>query len=253
MSDIRRLFEWRLRERNLDFQEADAGRYLIEVGSGKIAVSLDNVERNYLRDNDTSAIDRFIDTLLQPILPLPEWPSLRDGLLLSLEPNDLEGLDDTIRMDLSDSVAVVLTYYSTLTGHMRWLQPRDLENLAISVDEGWQAAESNLERVLSTTSIAYSDIGGQKLGMIEAEEPYKASLILARGLREKVEASIGWPIYAVAPARDFVYLFSRDGGLIDRVGKVVVDEYQASGYPISTEVWELSDNGRSAIGAFPTE
>jgi hypothetical protein len=44
--------------------------------------------------------------------------------------------------------------------------------------------------------------------MMATELPSKASLVLAFALREKIEDVIRWPVLAVAPDRDFVYLCS---------------------------------------------
>jgi hypothetical protein len=53
------------------------------------------------------------------------------------------------------------------------------------------------------------------------------------------------------PCRDFVYLLSqKDQPLLGRMGQVVMREYQKSGYPISTEVFEITDQGIRAIGDY---
>jgi hypothetical protein len=73
-------------------------------------------------------------------------------------------------------------------------------------------------------------------------------------LRRKVQGELGWPIFAVAPSRGFVFLISRsDADELGRVGASVVKEFNAAEYPISTEVWEVTDVGVKAIGAFPTD
>src|SRR5262249_16042687 len=56
---------------------------------------------------------------------------------------------------------------------------------------------------------------------------------------------------AVMPCRDFVYVLNqRDEPLLGRMGHVVLHEYEKSGYPISTEVFEIADQGLRAIGDF---
>ena len=64
---------------------------------------------------------------------------------------------------------------------------------------------------------------------------------------------LGTSLYAVAPVRDFVYIFSKKSQLVNKVGKIVVEEYLNSPYPISTEVWDLSDNEIKAVGAYPVK
>jgi hypothetical protein len=106
---------------------------------------------------------------------------------------------------------------------------------------------------MKNTEVSFTEIKGDKLGMLKVEEPYKAALILTKTLKDKVSNELGWPIFAVAPTRDFVYLFSKHSSLVNKVGQVVIREFNNSGYPISTDVWELNDNEQKVIGTYATK
>ena len=240
VSDVEHIFEKLLTEKGVSFEKAGDALYKVNTNSLAKTVSLHNIEKNYLRDGDVHAVHRFVENVLQPIAELPDAEELRKGLFVTIEPSTYNDLDETLHRNLSDTTVLI-----------RWLSASDIESKKISIKKAWDEAYSNLEQIMSDTAVTFTDIDGQKLGVIEAHEPYKASLILTKGLKDKVIKDIGWPIYAVAPARDFVYLFSKEGGLVNRVGRVVVDEYEKSGYPISTEVWELSGVNQKAIGEFP--
>ena len=126
---------------------------------------------------------------------------------------------------------------------------------ALELTEPVAAAKAfdNLARALREATIENEEIDGVQLGYIATTLPFKSSLILAPNLREVVEASIGWPLHAVAPDRDFLYLWAaRHEDFAPRVGSVVVTEYSRAPYPISTEVFEIADGGIRAIGEFPT-
>ena len=74
-------------------------------------------------------------------------------------------------------------------------------------------------------------------------------------MKSKVKVNFGFPFYAVIPVRDFCYIFSEKdfdffAGII---GKVVVDEYKKSGYPITTEIIKFSDKGVEAVGKYPVK
>ena len=88
--------------------------------------------------------------------------------------------------------------------------------------------------------------------MLSTEEtPFKASLILSPAFRELVSPTLGWPVYVVVPSRDFAFVIRReDRDFLDRLGHVVVREYDNSGYSITTDVLEVSDDGIKAIGSF---
>jgi hypothetical protein len=86
--------------------------------------------------------------------------------------------------------------------------------------------------------------------MLATELPSKASLLLAPALRERIEDVIGWPVLAVAPDHDFVYLWNasrRD--LITGMGAVVTREHARAPHPLSTEIFQIGDSVQ-AIGAY---
>jgi hypothetical protein len=88
--------------------------------------------------------------------------------------------------------------------------------------------------------------------MLNTSIPFKSSLILAPNLKEVTGPALGWPLLAVTPDRDFLYLWdSRHTDFAGRVGAVVVREFTESSYPISPEVFEITDDGIKAVGEFP--
>jgi hypothetical protein len=114
-------------------------------------------------------------------------------------------------------------------------------------------AFANLARALTESTLESQDIDGVQLGFFTTSPPFKASLILAPNLRDCVGPALGWPLMAVVPERDFLYLWAaRHTDFVGRVGGVVVREFAKASYPISTEIYEISDAGIRAIGAFPT-
>lgn len=251
--DAEYLFEKNLQERDVTFKKQDDGIYEVNVNGGISHISLDNLKRNFQRDGDPEVIQRFVKNILQKIDELPAWDKLGLHIYPSLEPFDKDRLENVVHLPLSSSSVMSLAYFNDQSNLLHWIGEAHLKTNGIDTKTAWDVANKNLDAILEKTNIEFSEVNGQLIGIIEANEPYKASLILSKKLKQKISSKIGWPIYAVAPARDFVYLFSRDGGLINKVGSVVVKEFNNSGYPISTEVWEISDNGIIAIGEFPTE
>jgi hypothetical protein len=93
---------------------------------------------------------------------------------------------------------------------------------------------------------------GHKIGMISTElTGFKAALLFSPRLRELVEPHLGWPVLAVAPCRDFVYVFGVNAReLFDKIGGITIQQYNEGGYPISTEVFEIGPDGVKALGEF---
>jgi hypothetical protein len=250
--NIRALFEDELHQRGLPFSiDAESGRHAIEIGGGSMLVSIDNLQRDVASDGDTGRVSRFLDALLAS-------PGVSDGTLSaeqlywSIEPNNYEVCAD-VRVAISDRVDRVLVYLSVDPPVITWVTHAMLDSLGLSESAAGARAFVNIGRALSEATLKFLDIDGVKLGFIDTSLPFKASFLLAPNLREVVEDLLGWPIMAVVPDRDFLYLWeARHTDFVQRVGDVVVREYSQASYPISTEVYEITDQKIRAIGEYPT-
>jgi hypothetical protein len=253
--NVESIFESIFRSRGMDFEVLEDSRYCFSHNGGVLKISLDNIRRDYERDGDEAAVVRFLDnTLLATSDELPGWEEAKDHVYPYLESTTVEFDSGTLFQPRSDKAVVMLTHLDPSSGQLRFLRADDFTTWETSEEYGWKQAMQNLDRLARETKVGFLDGAGFLLGTLEAHPPYKASLILSRELRAKVEERMGWPVYAVAPARDFVYLISKaDESELGRVGAVVVKEYKRSGYPVSTEVWLLSDDGIEAVGEFPAQ
>jgi len=253
--ELHAIFESELTERGIEFELREDRRYALITSEGEFLIALDNLERAYARDRDVDAISRFINSLLaaraQKIL---EWADAQESIFPMIEHGALDIGQDAIARPLSDEVILVLAIYSEESKTVQIVHSDNLETWGVSQAAAWGAAEATLDRIMTNTSVSFLDADDLWLGVIEAHEPHKSSLIRAKSLRSKVEEKLGWPIIAVAPSRGFVYLISKsDEQQLGRVGATVVAEFQSAEYPVSTEVWVVDDDGITAIGSFPTE
>jgi hypothetical protein len=86
---------------------------------------------------------------------------------------------------------------------------------------------------------------------LESDFLPKASLLLAPGLAESVREHLGWPVRAIAPARDFLMLWpAENADVVPRIARTALTEFSEGSYPLSTEVLEVGDAGVRAIGEF---
>jgi hypothetical protein len=110
-----------------------------------------------------------------------------------------------------------------------------------------------MRAIVAQTQFQCTEIDGVTLGMLSTQEtPFKASLILSPAFRDLVSPVVGWPVFVVVPCRDFVYVVSsKNRDFLGRLGAVVIEQYQKSGYPITRDILEVSDDGIVAIGEFP--
>jgi hypothetical protein len=251
--NVRTLFEDELRRRGFSFSiDAESGRHFVKIGDVQSLISLDNLQRDVAGDNDTGRVSRFVDTMIAsasaPLVGLSA-----DQLYWCLEPSDHHARAD-YRVAISDQVDRVLVHLSSDERRITWVTSKMLEVLGLPESDAGTRAFTNLGRALSEASVESQNIDGVQLGFINTSLPFKASLILAPNLREIVEAALGWPLLAVVPDRNFLYLWAaRHTEFAGRVGRVVVREYSQSSYQISTEVYEITDQKIRAIGEFSTK
>lgn len=251
--NIRELFENELLQRGFPFSiDAESGRHAIEIGGGRMLICIENLQRDVTADGDTGRVARFVDALLASA-GAAEGELSAERLYWSLEPNNYEQRAD-IREVVSDHVDRVLVHLSVDPPVITWVTHAMLDSLGLSESAAGERAFVNLGCALSNATVNFQEIDGVRLGFIKTSLPFKASLILAPNLREVVGDLLGWPLMAVVPDRDFLYLWaSRHTDFVQRLGAVVVREYSQASYPISTEVYEMTEQKIQAVGSFQSE
>lgn len=236
----------------------DDGLITIQRGDVTLEVSLDNVRRNYARDNDKQHITELVDALvtydeagIEQALP-GEWETVQAEIFPSLFPKEDFDFENFLHHSVSEDVVKVYLY----AGNSRhtWISETDLEQWQVTEEDIIRQANANADRLLAEAGIEIEDIDGRKLGAFSTPYPgLKASLLLAPSLRDRISDDFGFPFFAVVPVRDFCYFFSEADAeyLLARLGPTVVDEFQESGYPITTEVWRFTDAGIQTVGRYP--
>lgn len=173
-----------------------------------------------------------------------------DGLYWHLEPNDYQDRPD-YRASVSPRLDRVLVHADPGGALIRWMTPRALSELGLSADAAAERAWSNLDQAARRApQVTTGPKDGVTLLSFAAGSPSSASLLLAPALREVVSGVAGWPILAVAPERDLVYLWNaRHHDLAARLGPMVIRMHASAHYPLSAELFAISDTIR-AIGSY---
>lgn len=259
MDELTRRFEEALRAQGGEIVETlgdDAFR--VRLPAGDAVISLENLRRDITRDGDGDAgdgdggrheaVDAFVAALGRAPRGLPGWPDARPGLRWALESRTLD-LTDVVHEALTPQLAAVLCHVDDHEALASFVSPRTLEAWSLDRERARQHALENMAALLARTEIEVGEVRGAPLGMFSTPSIHKASLLLAPALKERVATAIGWPLLAVAPCRDFAYVFA-DESLIAPMAATVMREHQESGYPLTTEVLRIADDGLEAIGAF---
>ncbi len=249
------LFRAELDRRGIAFSLTPEGTYAVDLGGASLDASLDNIRRDYERDGDADAIIRFVDRLtVDYFADIPSWDDVRPYLRYSLE-GMYHGtlLDDVLFDRVTDELCKIYVYTPPDVSYITWINHFTVEGWGVSRDEIVQQAELNMREIVMNTQVECSEVHGVKLGLLSTHEtPFKASLILSPAFRDLVSPVLGWPVYVVVPCRDFAFVISvNERDFLPRMGKVVIQQFRESGYPITKDVLEISDSGVAAIGTYP--
>lgn len=252
MSDlVAALFERELERRGVSYSfDRQANCYRVQSGDGEASVSIDNLRRAYDLDRDEGHVTHFVDSVLSARIDDLPWEQVQGAILFTVEPSDYVNPSE-MRLPLSERVDMVPVLLDVARNTITWISFSMVGAWKVPITDVGDAALRNLAAQLEAAKLEYADIDGVRLGYFESELALKSSLILAPNLREVVAPVIGWPVYAVIPERDFLYLWAtRHTDFTGRLGEVVVKVFNSSPYPLTTEVFEISDHGIKAIGAF---
>jgi hypothetical protein len=253
MFRARKLFESELHRRGLAFRhDRKSGRYQVERGGSRMEVSLDNIARDLRCENADARMAGFVEDVLGSVVDRESRKGI-DRLFWSLEPNDYESPPE-IREPVSSQADRVLIFYDDASDLLTWSTRAMLDDLKITAARAGEIALRNLATELAASSLVVKDVRGVPVAMLETTLPIKASLLLAPNLKEVVGTKLGWPILAVAPVRDFLWLWpAAHQEFVPLTGKTVVKEFSSSPYPVATEVFRIDDDGIRAIGSFPRD
>lgn len=229
--------------------EEGSGRYVIPHEGGSNTVCLDNLRKEFSQNGDASRIERFFDSI-EASRRLTDIPLDVDKLFWSLEPNDYPEKPYVFE-PLSNRIDQVLVQLDEATGLITFVTEEMLQKAGLVGDDASDHAYENLDTKLKESTLECQDVLGMRLGIVSTKLPFKTALILAPSLQTFVESTLGWPVLAVVPDRDFLYLWSPDhSDLTSRIGSVVLREYEQAPYPLTTEVFEIADDGIGAVGFF---
>jgi len=180
--------------------------------------------------------------------PLPGWLVARGGLRISLE-GAHQDFGDALVAPVTRGTRAVLAYTDPREEFLTWLTAGNLSDWHASIDDAQELASRQLDRLLAEAKIERAQLGQHEVAVLKTDSIFKASLLLAPGLRQRVEPLLGWPVHAVAPCRDFVFLFA-DPDLIPELAGMVAHEYEGSPHALTLEVLRLVDGGLEALGAY---
>lgn len=250
----KQVFETRLRENGVAFEIDKNGLYIIRLAGNTLSVNLKNVVKDFERDGNLDSVRQFADRVSAGyVLSTPDWESVQPYVRFQLEPDDYaDGFAGTLHTRVDDDLVKVFVYTPKDGSSITWISDAAVRDWGVTVAQVMDVAEENMRQIARESKIELKEIDGVTLGMISTEEyPFKASILLASNFRDLVEPHLGFPVYAVAPCRDFVFLIPhKNRDFLGRLGGVVKKEYEESGHSVTMDILEITEDGLSAIATF---
>ena len=244
-------FKMQLESKGLTIDCIDKdGFILIYVEESELKVSLDNVRRNYERDNDDCYITDLVNTIVSHSSKKEDWENIKDKIYVQFFPNDFE-FENLIYEKVTNEFSKV--FMLNTNNNFSFISDDDLIDWNLDLEELKNQVDLNLDTFLDKVQIEIEDVDNHKLGMIDIEEVWlKSACLFSSKIKDLVKNNIGFPFYAVIPVRDFCYIFGEQDFeyFSERLGSVVVEEYEKSGYPITTEILKFSETGVEAMGKY---
>jgi hypothetical protein len=236
--------------RLLGVGDDDCAQVLVGPVSGRIY--LDNLRRRVEAGEPLpETAQHFARAFATAPAQLAEAIARRSGLRLLLEQRTVLQETSVVQRVVSDQLACALTWTDPDEERVRLLASEALVQWALEEGDAWSEAGRRMDALLAKTPIEVHQVAGGRLAVLATASIFKASLIAAPSLRQFVEPVLGWPVLAVMPCRDFVYVLPQDAqDLLGRLGGVVTREFSASPYPLSLEAFLVADGGIQPIGSF---
>ena len=252
---FKRLFEEELERRGRQFTiDLESDRYVFSEPDGeRFFLSTENVKKRFLESDDPAVISSFLDLAFAKFEGTEvdsTWDIAKKNIFWCVEPTSYVESPPLTR-PISKDACLALVELSRDAGLITWVTPSDLTRWDITLEELQRIADENLNAELTSAEVQYVEGSGVKFGIIASQLPFKATLAFATTLKARVEDDLGWPLMAIIPARDFLLLWNAsDNAVVGQVGTTAVTQFTQSPYPISPELFEISDGGVRAIGAF---
>lgn len=230
----------------IDFIDDD-GQVHISKNGLDIVVNLDNTRKMYERLRNDACITALVDVITADPDVFFSWETVKKDVYLSLFPSDFD-FQNIVNQKVTEDFNKV--YVVKGGGRLTWVKKSDLEAWSLTEQELDKVADINGNKLLERASLRFDILDEKKLGYFDTEEEaFKATLLFASGLKEKVIKEFGWPIYAVIPVRDFCYIFSEADFdyFSNELGEVASKEYKRSANPITSELLKISDGGVTVV------
>jgi hypothetical protein len=135
-------------------------------------------------------------------------------------------------------------------GEPEYFSKKDWNALGLTWDSFRQRAGQNATEKKFRAELVRDTHKVVQYAAINSDDPLTATMVLSPDFLKKFKDIFGPTILVAIPNRFTVYVFPALASEYQSYAPVVIQDYQQSTYPVSLEVFEISDAGMRVIGAF---
>jgi hypothetical protein len=132
------------------------------------------------------------------------------------------------------------------------MSAEQFEKLALAWKDFAGRASGNAAQFLETLKPEFTrdSEGVIQFATLSSDRPLVASTALAPEFRAVFEKTLGPEFLVVIPNRYLIYAFPKLASRYREYGPMVIDAYDATPYPVSLEVFEVTREGLRGIGVY---
>jgi hypothetical protein len=247
-----RLFQRELEARKVTIVEREGtDDFVLDIRGVPITISLDELRYDYERDADAQLVARFVASLVDTSEPLPAWTKARSRIFLSVDSTQAQ-VDDAVSREVTKLLALTVVHAGPEERFVSPITRKQLTSWQVSEDAVLQVGCRNLSGLLEETPLEVRRIGPLTTAVFTSRSYFKPALIFSPNFKEKVAPQLGWPVLALVPCREDVFLL-RDNFLekeckeTERFLNFVIQEFLESRHGLTPEVLRISEKGIESL------
>jgi len=216
---------------------------LISKDSLQFKLNISNLRKQYELSPHEKTITDFVNLVTHYQQELPAWIDSKKRIFYYLYPSNYD-FKHFVHVSISQKLSKIYVYSEN--GKLTWITKEDLMKWKIDANALETQSQLNSKEIFSSLRLELDTLEGHRYISIESNRPsFNSSFILCNQLKDLVSGSIGWPIYAITPCRDQMYLFGESDFdfMKSKLKNFVLKKYKESNDPLSLEILQLTDKG----------
>ena len=206
-------------------------------------VNISNLRKQYAVSPHEKTLNDFVELVINYKQAMPSWSEAKKQIFYYLYPSNYD-FKHFVHETVSPKLSKI--YVFSDNGKLEWISNEDLTKWGISALELEKLAQLNSKEIYSSLRIELDTLEGHRYISIESNRPsFNSSFVLCSQFKDIISTEIGWPVYAIVPCRDQIYIFGEKDltYMKSKLKNFVQKKHTESNDPLSLEILQISDEG----------